>query len=227
MAKLSLTKSSSQAATIAFHSIRNISSPEDLAEGRSVYAGQMPISAIVNLPSHENVRSYLVDAEGKQRRSPTQVHLAIRDTLRNRPDSFSVLNGGIVLVAKSSKVDEQRRQLQVEDVSIINGSQTQGEIRNYLNSGGNDDIHVKFELIVTDDEDLVAEVFGGRRAEREVGLSCDRHHHGAVPVIQGSERLQLTRGQALNPLHFFHRWLICTSGQETSHSKPSVARSSR
>ena len=188
MAKLSLTKSSSQAATIAFYSIRNISSPEDLAEGRSVYAGQMPISAVVNLPSHENVRSYLVEAEGKQRRSPTQVHLAIRDTLKNRPDSFSVLNGGIVLVAKSSKVDEQKRQLQVEDVSIINGSQTQGEIRNYLNGGGNDDIHVKFELIVTDDEDLVADISIARNFQNDVQLLSISGRKGELDALEDAMR---------------------------------------
>lgn len=188
MAKLSLTKPSSHPAIIPFHSIRNISSPEDLAEGRSVYAGQMPISAIVNLPSHENVRSYLVDAEGKQRRSPTQVHLAIRDTLKNRPDSFSVLNGGVVLVATSSKVDEQKRQLQVEGVSIINGSQTQGEIRNYLNGGGSADIHVKFELIVTDDEDLVADISIARNFQNDVQLLSISGRKGELDALEDAMR---------------------------------------
>ena len=52
MAKLSLKTPLARSASIKFHSIRNISSPEDLAAGRTVYSGQLPITAIVDLPSH-------------------------------------------------------------------------------------------------------------------------------------------------------------------------------
>lgn len=151
-----------------------------------MYSGQLPISAIIDLPSHENVRSYLVDAEGKQRRSPTQVHLAIRETLRERPSSFSVLNGGIVLVAKSSKADEQTRMLHLTDVSIINGSQTQGEVKNYLSSGGSEDVHIKFELIVTDDEDLVADISIARNFQNDVQLLSISGRKGELDELEAS-----------------------------------------
>src|SRR5262249_40821978 len=120
------------ALAIPFNSVRNITSPEDTQNGRIVYAGQLPIKSILDLPTHENVRGYQVEAEGKQRRVKTQVHRAIEETLKERPDSFSVLNGGVVIVARDSEIDEKQKLLKLNNPSIINGSQTQGVVRDFL-----------------------------------------------------------------------------------------------
>jgi hypothetical protein len=154
---------------IPFHSIRNISSPEDTLNKRTVYAGQIPIRAVLDLPTNENVRGYLVEAEGKQRRTPTQVHRAIRETLMERPDCFSVLNGGVVVVARDSELDEKEKTLKLLEPSIVNGSQTQGVIKDFVDEQGNGrDIHVKFELIVTSDDDLIADVSISRNFQNDV-----------------------------------------------------------
>lgn len=174
---------------IPFHCIRNISSPEDQAEKRFVYSGQLPLSALVDLPTNENVREYLVDAEGKQRRSPTQVHLAIRETLKERPSVFSVLNGGVVIVAKSSEIDEKARTLSLRGASIINGSQTQGEVREFLLSGGDgDSTHVKFELIITDDDDLVADISIARNFQNDVKLLSIAGRKGELDELEEAMR---------------------------------------
>src|SRR5882672_7763292 len=133
---------------IPFHSQRNISSPEDLSANRRVIAGHIPAKAILELPTDENVRSYLVDAEGKQRRTPTSVHRAIKDTLKNNPEQFCILNGGIVIVARGSEVDEKDKMLILTNASIINGSQTQGVLRDFAAETGSElEMSVKFELI--------------------------------------------------------------------------------
>lgn len=77
-----------------FHDCRNTSSPEDTAAGRKVFSGSAPARSVLGLEDNENVREYLVEAKGKQKKSPTQVHQAIRSTLENRADIFSILNGG-------------------------------------------------------------------------------------------------------------------------------------
>jgi len=175
---------------IPFHCIRNISSPEDQSEKRSVYSGQLPLSAVVDLPTNENVREYLVDAEGKQRRSPTQVHLAIRETLREKPSVFSVLNGGIVIVARASEIDEKARTLSLRSASIINGSQTQGEVREFLSSGGDgDNTHIKFELIITDDDDLVADISIARNFQNDVKLLSIAGRKGELDELEEAMRL--------------------------------------
>ncbi len=154
---------------VPFHSLRNISSPEDVVAGRKVFAGHMPAKAILNLPTDENVRDYLVDAEGKQRKTPTSVHRAIKDTLENRPDLFCILNGGVVVVARDSEVDEKEKVLKLKKASILNGSQTQGVLQDMFDAGQlGDDISVKFELIITDDEDLIAEITIARNFQNAV-----------------------------------------------------------
>ncbi|MHB8215066.1 MAG: AIPR family protein [Candidatus Sulfotelmatobacter sp.] len=156
-----------------FHSFRNITCPEDLANERKVFSGQAPVTSVLPLSTDENVRHYLLDAEGKERRRPTQVNLEIKDTLEKRPNNFSILNGGIVIVARGHDVDEQKKTLRLTDASIINGSQTQGVLRDFFQkiSEGDlepPDIHVKYELIVTDDEDLIAEISIARNFQNDV-----------------------------------------------------------
>src|SRR5690242_986441 len=108
---------------LPFHSLRNISSPEDLLNDRKVFCGHAPARAILGLHTNENVREYLVEAEGKKRRAQTQVHKAIRETLEEHPDIFCVLSGGVVIVARQSESDETKKRLLLDQASIINGSQ--------------------------------------------------------------------------------------------------------
>jgi len=165
----SITTSKNHVLVLPYHCVRNISSPEDILNDRVVYGGQMPIKAILDLPTNENVRGYLVEAEGKQRRTPTNVHRAIKDTLTERPDCFSVLNGGIVIVARESENDEKTKVLRLKQASIVNGSQTQGVIKDFIEQHGETpDIHVKFELIVTSDDDLIADISISRNFQNDV-----------------------------------------------------------
>ena len=179
---------------LPFHSLRNISSPEDILEGRSVYTGTMPVQSIVDLPTNENVRNYLVEAEGKKKRVLSQVHLAIRNTLTEYPDRFCVLNGGVVLVAQASEVEDKSKTLRLLAPSIINGSQTQGVIRDLLNDPKRQDIgldcHVKFELIVTDDSDLVAEISIARNFQNDVKIISIVGRRGYLDELE--DKLQET-----------------------------------
>jgi AIPR protein/NusA N-terminal domain len=151
---------------------RNISGPEDEAAGRKVYAGHAPASSVLELEDDENVREYLVDAFGKAKARPTLVHQAIRKTLGDHPDQFSILNGGMVIVARAADVDDKRRVLTLKRPSIINGSQTQGELRRYFErTRQQEDFYepsIKFELIVTTDDDLIAEVSISRNFQNDV-----------------------------------------------------------
>lgn len=154
-----------------YHTCRNISGPEDKEDKRQILAGHAPALSFIKLEDNENVREYLVDAKGKQRRSPTLVHQAIRKTLRDTPDIFSILNGGICIVCNSAEIDEKNRRMILDSPSIINGSQTQGELERYLMRQREDDDFmpsVTFEIIVTSDEDLVAEISIARNFQNDV-----------------------------------------------------------
>lgn len=150
---------------------RNISSPDDDAAGRKIYSGHAPAASVLPLEDNENVRDYLVDAKGKQKRSPTLVHQAIRKTLSDNAAEFCVLNGGMTIVASAADVDDKARVITLTTASIINGSQTQGELRRYYEQWNNQPPvvpYVKFEIIVTDDADLTAEISIARNFQNDV-----------------------------------------------------------
>lgn len=158
---------------LSFHSIRNISCPEDKGNNRTVLSGKAPITSIIDIPTDENVRDYLLEAEGRKRKRPSGVHIAIKDTLKNNPENFSVLNGGVTIVAKSYEIDETRKVVILSTPSIINGSQTQGVIRDYVKECAEQGqptpyAHVTFEILVTEDDELVAETSIARNFQNDV-----------------------------------------------------------
>lgn len=151
-----------------FNSIRNITCPDDKANGRLVYAGKAPYRSFLELPDGENVREYLVEAQGKKRHSPSQVHLRIRETLRERPQDFCVLNNGITIICRGIEVDDQKRIAVLDTPSIINGSQTQGELKRFADRGNEDEVFVTYEIVVCDDDDLVADISIARNFQNDV-----------------------------------------------------------
>ena len=156
---------------LPFENCRNITSAHDMASGRKILVGQAPASSMLGLEDNENVREYLVDAQGKQKRSPTLVHQAIRKTLENDAEHFNVLNGGMVIVASDAEIDDKNRELILRDPSIINGSQTQGELRRfYKRFDDSPDVEptIKFEIVVTSDAELIAEVSIARNFQNDV-----------------------------------------------------------
>lgn len=158
---------------LSYHTLRNISSPEDVENNRKVYAGSILCNQILTLPTDQNVREYLVEAEGKKRRAKTQVHRAIERTLYDHPHDFPVLNAGLVIVAMEAEVDDTKRLLRLREPSIVNGAQTQGVLREFYEAHEEDEttpptVHMKFELIVTADADLVGEISIARNLQNDV-----------------------------------------------------------
>ncbi|MCU1332041.1 MAG: hypothetical protein JWM08_1033 [Candidatus Angelobacter sp.] len=184
------------AVTIPFASFRNISCPDDTDNGRRVFAGRMPAKGLLKIGTNENVRGYLVDAEGKKKQRRSDVHRAIYDTIENYPDEFCVLNGGVVIVARAADIDEKTKQLTLKAPSIINGAQTQGVIRDarrdYERAGVEfPNIYVTFELIVTEDEDLIAKTSIARNFQNEVKLVSIVGRLGQLDELEAALKKQL------------------------------------
>lgn len=183
-----------------FHylSCRNISAPEDDAQGRKVYAGHAPTTSVLDLEDNENVREYLVEAKGRQKKTPTLVHQAIRKTLSDTPDQFSILNGGMVLVARSAIVDDKEKTIRLVKPSIINGSQTQGELKRYFKcSHDNGDLipSIKYELIITDDDDLIAEISIARNFQNDVRAISIAGRRGQLDELEKSVQTRFPKAR--------------------------------
>lgn len=188
MMKLSFSKPY----VLAYTNCRNISAQEDEQDGRKIYVGQAPTSSVLGLEDNENVREYLVDAKGKQKRSPTLVHQAIRKTLADSPDIFSILNGGMVIVARDAVIDDRAKTMTLTDPSIINGSQTQGELRRYFDKyEGNPPVvpNIKFEVIVAKDDDLIAEISISRNFQNDVRAISIAGRRGQLEDLERSVQI--------------------------------------
>jgi hypothetical protein len=156
-----------------------------------VYSGTAPARSVLEVEDDENVREYLVEAKGKQKKSPTLVHQAIRKTLEMNTELFSILNGGIVIVARDADVDDKAKQMTLLRPSIINGSQTQGELRRFFSKTFNDDYiepSIRFEIIVTNDDDLIAEISIARNFQNDVRALSIAGRRGQLDELEA--RLQ-------------------------------------
>ena len=194
-----------------FHTIRNITSPEDVAAGRKVYVGTAPAISVLDLPNDENVRDYIPDAAGRKRRALTSVHRAMFDTLEKDASSFAVKNGGIVVVAKDVEVDEGKRTARLLAPSLINGAQTQGVLRDFFYGAGSDarisedrpPVSVKYEIVVSTDDELIGEISIARNSQNNVdplsiagkkGVLADLAHSMEAVNPQWKIRLNETDG---------------------------------
>ncbi len=156
---------------LPFHysSLRNISCEHDTNNGRRILVGRALAEQFLSLNTDENVRAYLVDAEGKKKKRRSEVHVKIKDTIDNFPENFCVLNGGITIVARAAEVDEKGKVVSLTSPSIINGAQTQGVLKDVTEAEGcPPSVYVSFEIIVTEDEPLISEISVSRNFQTDV-----------------------------------------------------------
>lgn len=158
---------------LKYDSLRNISCSHDTTNGRRVLVGRALASEFLTLNTDENVRAYLVDAEGKKKKRRGEVHFKIQDTIDNYPENFCVLNGGIVIVARDYSTDEKAKTLTLNGASIINGAQTQGVLKDTARAYRESclpypEVYVTFEIIVTQSESLIADISIARNFQNDV-----------------------------------------------------------
>ncbi len=109
--------------------LRNTTSPDEVETGVRSYVVNLPAFEILKLNTKENLRSYLAEYNAKKR---NRVHDAIKYTIDSEPERFITRNSGFVISASDIEVDDNKKLLWLEDPSIINGAQSQGEIRNWV-----------------------------------------------------------------------------------------------
>lgn len=164
----------------SYYNLRNVTGPNDTEY--KTYVGLAPVTSIVDVSIEENVRGYLLD--NQLRRTPTTVHKAIRGSLDNTPEIFHLLHSGITLVARDAEVADQKKFIKLLNPSIINGAQTQGVVREYLADLRKERERaekrldrplsdptiptIRFEIIVTDDQEVIDNVSIARNMQDDV-----------------------------------------------------------
>src|SRR6185503_16452258 len=104
---------------------------------------------ILGLGTEDNLRSYIAEHSAGKRNA---VHKQIASTIEDLPDRFINRNSGITITCTSCEVDDNGRVARLKNASIINGAQTQGELRRYFESSceGDDaaDFMIRIEIIM-------------------------------------------------------------------------------
>ena len=155
---------------IKFHSLAQLTTNNMKRLGVKLWSGVAPISSIVNLPDDENVRRAF--------NKDTPVHKAIRNTLENSPEKFVLLNNGALIIAHGI-VSHNDTTLVLKDPSIVNGSQTQGQIKKFIEESSEEEYNetqVRMDVIViengrSDDyssNDLTADISIARNYQNKV-----------------------------------------------------------
>lgn len=124
----------------------------------------------MKLDTVENLRQYIPELRPGKR---NKVHEAIAETIADNPDEFIVLNSGFTICAAECTVNEDKKEIRLVNSSLINGAQSQGEIKRHLKECENKgespkEFYVRAEIIVIDEPEFVTEVAIARNTATKV-----------------------------------------------------------
>ena len=114
---------------LSYQLIRNVTSPEERDTGIQTYIANVPAFEIDKFNTTDNLRDYIAEYNSRKR---NYVHRAIEATIRNEPDRFINRNSGVTVACASVELDDNKRIISLKKPSLINGAQTQGEIRRHI-----------------------------------------------------------------------------------------------
>lgn len=97
--------------------------------GIQTYIANVPAFEIDKLNTRDNLRDYIAEHSIRKRNT---VHRAIEATINDEPDRFINRNAGVTVACAAVDLDDNRKIIDLHDASLINGAQTQGEIRRYM-----------------------------------------------------------------------------------------------
>jgi hypothetical protein len=148
---------------LSYQLLRNTTSPDEIRTGVKSYVANLSAFEILKLDTKENLRAYIAEHNPKKR---NRVHEAIRETIDTIPDRFITRNGGFVIATSSVEVDDDKKSIRLVEPSIINGAQSQGEIRRWVQDTFGEDgprsseevpFFVRMEIIVDPEANEVVE----------------------------------------------------------------------
>jgi hypothetical protein len=135
---------------------------------------------------------YLAEYNPKKR---NRVHDAIRGTIQTEPQRFITRNSGFVVGATHIEVDDNKKLIRLTEPSILNGAQSQGEIRKWVQEMYGDQIpngsedppfYVRAEFIVDPDLGEVVETAIARNIANPVKSISQAGARGHLDELEAS-----------------------------------------
>jgi len=173
---------------LSYQLLRNTTSPDEVETGVKSYVANLPAGEVLKLSTRENLRSYLAEYNPRKR---NRVHDAIWTTIEECPERFITRNSGFVVAASDIVVDDGSKTVTLTDASILNGSQSQGEIRRWFDLVYGEDrdevpFYVRVEIIVDPESDQVVETAIARNTATPVKSISQAGARGHLDELEQS-----------------------------------------
>jgi hypothetical protein len=114
---------------IRYHSIRNVTSNDEKDNDVQTFIANVPADQVLDVGTEGNLRSYIAEHSERKRNG---VHRAIENTMKREPDRFINRNSGMTIACSAAEIDDAKKVAKLKNASLINGAQTQGEIRRFF-----------------------------------------------------------------------------------------------
>lgn len=190
MAKHANGKNAPSRVTLNYQLLRTTTSPDETATGVRSYVANLSAFEILKLGTKENLRGYIAEYNNRKRNG---VHEAILTTIETEPERFITRNSGFVIAASDITVDDSAKTIKLTEPSILNGAQSQGEIRRWIENAYGDDYEgedppffVRAEVIVDPDPVEVVETAIARNTATPVKSISQAGARGHLDELEKS-----------------------------------------
>ncbi|MGC2301391.1 MAG: AIPR family protein [Acidobacteriaceae bacterium] len=179
---------------LTYQLLRNTTSPDETTTGVKSFIANLSAFEILKVGTKENLRTYLAGAEYNPRKR-NRVHEAIENTIETEPSRFITRNSGFVIAASDADVDDNKKTIRLRDASIINGAQSQGEIRRWVEAefggegpSGDEEppFYVRAEIIVDPDANEIVETAIARNTATPVKSISQAGARGHLDDLEAS-----------------------------------------
>lgn len=177
---------------LTYQLLRNTTSPDEVSTGIKSFVVNLTAFEILKLDTKENLRAYLAEYNPKKR---NRVHDAIQNTIQTERQRFITRNSGFVIGASDIDVDDNKKTIRLTDPSILNGAQSQGEIRRWVQetygeesppAGEEPPFYVRAEIIVDQEEGEVVETAIARNTATPVKSISQAGARGHLEELEAS-----------------------------------------
>ncbi|TPJ32453.1 AIPR family protein [Mesorhizobium sp. B2-8-3] len=185
--------------------IRNLTSPDEKANGVQTWFANVNARDILVLGTQDNLRSYIAEHKPSKRNS---VHKQIENTIQELPDRFINRNSGITITCTACEIDDNKKIARLANASIINGAQTQGELKRYFaaEDGEAAEFMVRAEIIMEPLHEQIVEIAIARNTATSVKSVSQAGARGylkdlkeAIEKALPGETLQMSETDEIGP----------------------------
>ena len=167
-----------------YNLIRNLTSPDEKANGVQTWFANVDARQVLAIGTKDNLRTYIPEHATAKRNS---VHKQIANTIEELPDRFINRNSGITITCTDCDIDDAKRIATLRNASIINGAQTQGELRRYFERESEaTNFMVRAEIIMEPQHDQIVEIAIARNTATSVKSVSQAGARGYLTDLKAS-----------------------------------------